>query len=47
MFPVVYNYAGDYKSFMSVTNQVTGEREFQRKDFLKEFSSKSTKRVSL
>ena len=37
---------GDYKSFMSVTNPARGEKEFRRKDFVKKFSSKSTKRVS-
>ena len=31
---------------MSVTNPARGEKEFRRKDFVKKFSSKSTKRVS-
>ena len=42
----MFNFVGDYKSFMSVTNPARGEKEFRRKDFVKKFSSKSTKRVS-
>ena len=46
---ILYNLSliGDYKSFMAVTNPSRGEKEFRRKDFVKKFSSKSTKRVSI